>query len=60
MAIMSSNYLKLAVRKDTYALITGDCIKEFIKHNPEIATLNIKVTHDMILSRIAKHYLGRL
>ncbi len=48
---------KLCCSTETKDLITKDCIREFIEHNPEFK--DVAITHDMILNRIAKYYLDR-
>lgn len=49
---------RLACTKETKDLIMNDCVKEFIKNNPELD--GVYVTHEMILKRIAKYYLGKI
>lgn len=47
---------QLNVKKETYEKIMIECVKEFKKKNPSLD--EIKVTHDFIVNRIARYYLG--
>ena len=47
--------MHLACDKETYDMITKNCIQEFLKHNPKF--LGMKITQNMILRRISDHYL---
>ena len=37
-------------------LIMEDCVQEFLEHHPEFEGMNI--THNFMLLRLAKYYLG--
>ncbi len=57
-AINSRLYIdKLSCSKATKKLIMKDCVKEFLKHHPELHGL--KITQNMMLTQIAKFYLDR-
>ena len=47
---------QLNVQQETYNKVVNECIKEFLRDNPKFK--NIKITHDFIIDRIARYYLG--
>lgn len=47
---------KLSVSSSTYDLVTKDCLKAFIKDNPDFD--GMKITQNFIVRRIAKKYLN--
>ena len=55
---MSDNYQPLSVRKSVKELVMNDCVKEFLRTNPEFKGINI--TQNFIIERIALSYLDRL
>jgi len=46
---------KLSCSKSTKKLIMQDCIKEFLRHHPELKGMNI--TQNIILRNMAEFYL---
>ncbi len=46
---------KLSCSQRVFNLITIQCIKEYLKHHPEMRGANITQNH--ILSQISEHYL---
>lgn len=55
---MSNNYEPLSVRKNVKELVLKDCVKEFLRTNPDFKGMNI--TQSFIIERIALSYLDRL
>ena len=52
---MGVNMRHLAVKEDTFNIITVECVKEFLKYNPEF--VGMKLSQNFILLKIAEHYL---
>lgn len=46
---------RLNVSEKTFDKVTNHCVKEFLKHHPEMRGLNI--THNLIVNQLADFYL---
>ena len=45
----------LVCNDEVFNLITHDCIREYLKHHPEME--GAKISHNHILKQISTHYL---
>lgn len=54
---MPNSFTRLAVRKDTFDLVTQTCKEVFLKDNPDLEGFNI--TNDFIVKRIANYYINQ-
>jgi hypothetical protein len=52
------NFCHLACSRETKRLIVEDCVQEFLRYNPDF--VGMKVTHELILRRLALYYLEQL
>lgn len=54
----SKEYVRLSVTESTQSLVRKQCVKLFLKSNPQFAKYTI--TDDFIVDRIANYYLDNL
>lgn len=52
------SYNNLAVKDETFNLVTVSCMEMFLKHNPQFKGL--KISQDFLIKRIALAYLNKL
>jgi len=52
---MGKTYKHLCVSKEVHNKVLNECVKVFIKDNPEFKGANI--THNHIINRMADYYL---
>lgn len=52
---MGKKYYKISVSEEVYNMIKNDCLREFLKNNPDFK--DIYVTEDLLLLRMARYYL---
>jgi hypothetical protein len=54
---MPKLFAKLSVTPKTRKMIVSDCVKEYLKHHPEMR--NIEITQDKIAFEVARYYLDQ-
>jgi len=53
---MVKRFKHIVVDEDTYNLIMGDCLNEFLEHHPDFE--GMKLTQNFILKKIVDYYLN--
>lgn len=54
---MTKEYERLCVSKQTYDLVTKECVDEYLRENPNVDKDDLNITHEFIVKRIAQYYL---